>query len=139
MLGLTRDFVGNRRSAPIRFRMRAAGGTAGGKTMAMECGSDTRLVARGVIRPFADKRTAAIWADRTPKGFPSDLAKVSSRKLRALAAAIRLEDLWQPPGNHLEALAGNRAGPHSVRVNDQWRRWRDGDACDVEIVDYDGG
>jgi len=70
MRGLTRDFVAGRRSAPIRFRMRAAGGTAGGKTMAMECGSDTRLVARGVIRPFADKRTAAIWADRTPKGFP---------------------------------------------------------------------
>jgi len=95
-----------------------------------------------VIRSFADKRTAAIWADRMPKGFPSDLAKVSRRKLRALAAATRLEDLRHPPANHLEALAGDRAGQHSIRVNDQWRlcfAWRDGDAYGVEIVDYHGG
>lgn len=77
-----------------------------------------------------------------PKGFPSDLAKVSRRKLRMLAAARRLEDMGQPPGNHLEPLAGDRAGQHSIRVNDQWRLcfvWRDGDAYDVEIVDYHGG
>jgi toxin HigB-1 len=95
-----------------------------------------------VIRSFASKRTAAIWADRMPKGFPTDLAKVSRRKLRALAAATKLEDLRQPPANHLEALAGDRAGQHSIRVNDQWRLcfvWRDGDAYDVEIVDYHGG
>jgi toxin HigB-1 len=94
-----------------------------------------------VIQSFANKRTAAIWADRMPKGFPSDLAKVSRRKLRALAAATTLEDLRQPPANHLEALAGDRAGQHSIRVNDQWRLcfvWRDGDAYDVEIVDYHG-
>jgi proteic killer suppression protein len=70
-----------------------------------------------VIWSFADKRTAAIWADRMPKGFPSDLAKVSRRKLRALAAATDLEDLRQPPGNRLEALAGDRIGQHSIRVN----------------------
>jgi toxin HigB-1 len=95
-----------------------------------------------MIRSFASKRTAAIWADRMPKGFPSDLAKVSRRKLRALAAATALEDLRQPPANHLEALAGDRAGQHSIRVNDQWRLcfvWRDGDSYDVEIVDYHGG
>ena len=66
----------------------------------------------------------------------------SGSKLRALAAATRLEDLRQPPANHLEALAGNRLGQHSIRVNDQWRlcfTWRDGDAHDVEIVDYHGG
>jgi proteic killer suppression protein len=77
-----------------------------------------------------------------PKGFPSDLAKVSRRKLRMLAAATRLEDLRQPPANGLEALQGNRAGQNSIRVNDQWRLcfdWRDGDAYDVEIVDYHGG
>jgi toxin HigB-1 len=56
-----------------------------------------------------------------PRGFPSDLAKVSRRKLRTLAAATRLEELRQPPANHLEALAGDRAGQHSIRVNDQWR------------------
>jgi proteic killer suppression protein len=95
-----------------------------------------------VVRSFADKRTAAIWADRMPKGFPSDLAKVSRRKLRALAAATDLDDLRQPPGNRLEALTGDRVGRHSIRVNDQWRLcfiWRDGDAYDVEIVDYHGG
>ena len=77
-----------------------------------------------------------------PKGFPSDLAKASRRKLRMLAAAIRLDDLRQPPANHLEALTGNRAGQHSIRVNDQWRLcfiWRDGDAYEAEIVDYHKG
>jgi proteic killer suppression protein len=77
-----------------------------------------------------------------PKGFPSDLAKVSRRKLRALAAAIKLEDLRQPPANHLEALAGDRAGQYSIRINDKWRLcfiWLNGDAHDVEIVDYHGG
>ena len=83
-----------------------------------------------------------MWADRLPKGFPADLAKVARRKLRMLAAATRLEDLRQPPGNHLEALAGDRAGQHSIRVNDQWRLcfiWQEGDAHDVEIVGYQGG
>jgi proteic killer suppression protein len=92
-----------------------------------------------VIRSFADKRTAAIWMDRTPKGFPSDLAKAARRKLRMVAAATQLEDLRNPPGNRLESLAGDRAGQYSIRVNDQWRLcfvWRDGDAHDVEIVDY---
>jgi addiction module HigA family antidote len=69
----------------------------------------------------ADKRTAAVWADQMPKGFPSDLAKTARRKLRVLDAAVGLEDLRQPPGNHLEPLKGNREGQHSIRVNDQWR------------------
>ena len=74
-----------------------------------------------------------------PKGFPSDLAKVSRRKLRALAAAITLEDLRQPPANHLEALAGDRAGQHSIRVNDQFRIcfvWTDTGPTDVEITNH---
>jgi toxin HigB-1 len=54
-----------------------------------------------MIRSFADKRTAAIWDDRMPKGFPSDLAKVSRRKLRMLTAATRLEELRMPPANRL--------------------------------------
>ena len=77
-----------------------------------------------------------------PKGFPSNLGKVSRRKLRALAAATRLDDLRVPPANRLEALVGDRAGQHSIRINDQWRLcfvWRDGDAYDVEIADYHGG
>jgi toxin HigB-1 len=95
-----------------------------------------------MIRPFADKRTTAVWDDRTPKGFPSDLAKVSRRKLRTLAAAIKLEDLRQPPASHLERPAGDRVGQHSIRINDQWRLcfiWRAGGAYDVEIVDYHRG
>lgn len=56
-----------------------------------------------------------------------------------LDAAERLEDLRVPPGNRLERLRGERTGQHSIRINDQWRicfRWREGDARDVEIVDY---
>ncbi len=74
-----------------------------------------------------------------PKGFPSDLSKVSRRKLEV---ATRLEDLRTPPANRLEALSGDRAGQHSICDNGQWRLcfvWRDGDAYDVEIVDYHRG
>jgi len=59
-----------------------------------------------------------------------------------LAAATKLEDLRQPPANQLEALAADRAGQHSIRINDKWRlcfTWRDDDAYDVEIVDYHRG
>lgn len=61
------------------------------------------------------------------------------RKLVAVHSASALEDLRVPPGNHLEKLRGERAGQYSIRVNDQWRvcfRWSDGNAHDVEIVDY---
>lgn len=61
------------------------------------------------------------------------------RKLRMLDAAASLADLRVPPGNRLEQLRGDRAGQHSIRVNDQWRicfRWHEADAYDVEIVDY---
>ena len=94
---------------------------------------------RSVIRSFADRRTAAIWVDRMPKGFPNDLAKVARRKLRMLESATRLEDLRNPPGNRLETLVGDRTGQYSIRVNDQWRVcfvWREGDAYDVEVIDY---
>ena len=67
------------------------------------------------------------------------IARVALRKLAMLDAADRLDDLRLPPGNRLEALRGNRSGQHSIRVNDQWRicfRWQDGDAFEVEIVDY---
>jgi proteic killer suppression protein len=74
-----------------------------------------------MIRSFADKRTAAVWDDWMPKGFPSDLAKASRRKLRMLATATRLEELRTPPADRLEALSGNRAGQHSIGINDQWR------------------
>jgi proteic killer suppression protein len=71
--------------------------------------------------------------------LPSSLHRAMLRKLVMLDAAEQLEDLRVPPGNRLEKLRGDRAGQHSIRVNDQWRvcfRWRDGHAHDVEIVDY---
>lgn len=61
------------------------------------------------------------------------------RKLFLLDAAEKLEDLRIPPGNQLERLAGDRKGQYSIRINDQWRvcfRWEEGDAYEVEIVDY---
>jgi addiction module HigA family antidote len=80
-----------------------------------------------------------VFVGEVPKGFPSQIARVARRKLAALDVARRLDDLRQPPGNRLEALVGNRAGQHSIRINDQWRIcfvWRGSDAYDVEIVDY---
>jgi toxin HigB-1 len=67
------------------------------------------------------------------------IERVARRKLLFLGCAKRLDDLRIPPGNRLEALKGARPGTYSIRVNDQWRIrfvWRDGDAYDVEIVDY---
>jgi proteic killer suppression protein len=67
------------------------------------------------------------------------LNSVARRKLRQLEIAGRLEDLRVPPGNRLEALKGDRAGQHSIRINDQFRvcfRWTEGGATSVEIVDY---
>jgi proteic killer suppression protein len=92
-----------------------------------------------MIESFRDKRTAAVFRGQMPKGFPSDIANVARRKLRILDAATGLDDLRIPPANRLEPLAGNRAGQHSIRINDQWRLcfiWREGNAYDVEIVDY---
>jgi len=92
-----------------------------------------------MIESFRDKRTVAVFRGKMPKGFPLGIAKAARRKLRVLDAAGALEDLRSPPGNHLEALSGDRAGQHSIRVNDQWRvcfAWRDGGAHDVEITDY---
>ncbi len=69
----------------------------------------------------------------------TNIAVVARRKIRQLEIAGRLEDLRIPPGNRLEMLKGDRAGQHSIRINDQWRicfRWTDAGAEDVEIVDY---
>jgi len=92
-----------------------------------------------VIKTFKDQRTAAVFLGRMLKGFPSDIFAVAQRKLTTLHIYARLADLRAPPSNRLEALKGDRAGQHSIRVNDQWRicfAWRDGHAYDVEIIDY---
>lgn len=65
--------------------------------------------------------------------------RVALRKLRQVGSAESIEDLRVPPGNRLEALKGDRAGQHSIRINDQWRicfRWTDAGPEEVEIVDY---
>jgi toxin HigB-1 len=76
---------------------------------------------RFVIRSFRDKATEAVFNGESPKGFPADLVKVARRKLRYLDAASDLGDVRSPPGNRLEALAGDRKGQHSIRINDQFR------------------
>lgn len=92
-----------------------------------------------MIRSFADRETERLFARRPGRRFPVALHRVMLRKLVQLDAAERLDDLRVPPGNRLEALKGERRGQHSIRVNERWRvcfRWRDGDAHDVEMVDY---
>ena len=71
--------------------------------------------------------------------LPGDIQQRAYQKLVMLDSAIALDDLRVPPGNRLEALYGDRAGQHSIRINQQWRIcfiWQDGDAYDVEITDY---
>jgi proteic killer suppression protein len=92
-----------------------------------------------VIRSFRDKNTEAVFNGESPKRFPTDLVKVARRKLRYLNAADNLGDLRSPPGNRLEALAGDRNGQHSIRINDQFRVcfiWTSKGPTEVEIVDY---
>jgi proteic killer suppression protein len=92
-----------------------------------------------VIRSFADKTTAALFAGHRVRGLPPEIQRRAYAKLQVVDAADGLDFLRVPPGNRLEALGGNRAGQWSIRINDQWRicfRWRDGDAHDVEIADY---
>jgi len=92
-----------------------------------------------VIRSFRDRDTQRLFDRQPVRKLAPDLQRVALRKLRQLDAAASLEDLRVPPGNRLEKLSRDRAGQHSIRINDQWRvclRWVGGDAHDVEIVDY---
>lgn len=92
-----------------------------------------------MIRDFADKETEKIWQGTPSRRLRGDIQAIARRKLRMLNNASNLHDLRVPPANRLEALKGNRKRQHSIRINDQWRicfRWKDGDATDVQIVDY---
>jgi len=92
-----------------------------------------------VIRNFADRDTERLFRREVVRRWSADLQRATLRKLLVLDAAEALDDLRVPPGNRLEKLSGDRAGQYSIRINDRWRicfRWRDGDAYDVEIVDY---
>jgi len=91
-----------------------------------------------LIRSFRCRDTEALFHDRPVPRFRA-IERPARRNLLYLDAAVRLEDLRVPPGNRLEALKGDRAGQHSIRVNDQWRIcfvWREDEPHDVEIVDY---
>jgi toxin HigB-1 len=95
-----------------------------------------------VIRSFADDATEDVYYDDATKAarrLPKVLWPVIRRKLDAVHAARVLDDLRAPPGNRLEALKGNHAGRHSIRVNDQYRitfRFDAGDAWEVRCEDY---
>lgn len=92
-----------------------------------------------MIKSFADLDTERLFQREPVRRFGANVQRIMLRKLVAVDAAEALDDLRRPPGNRLEKLRKDRDGQHSIRVNDQWRvcfRWRDGDAYDVEIVDY---
>ena len=91
-----------------------------------------------MIRSFNDRDTEELFHRQASRRW-AGIARVALRRLRLLNRASTLGDLRVPPGNHLEALKGRRAGQYSIRVIDQYRicfRWRDGDARDVELTDY---
>ena len=92
-----------------------------------------------MIRMFAGAVTQALYDGVVPKTVPPVVAKRALSKLFLIDTVTRIEDLRVPPGNRLHRLSGDRAGQWSISVNDQWRIcfvWRDGDAYDVEFVDY---
>jgi len=92
-----------------------------------------------VIKTFNDAETEKIYQREHSRRLPSDIQQVALRKLRMINNAINFNDLRVPPANRLERLSGDRAGQHSIRVNDQWRicfEWRGSDAFNVEITDY---
>jgi len=91
-----------------------------------------------MIRSFGDKRTEALFRDEFVRDFQG-IARIAKRKLEAVNAAHRLDDLAIPPSNRLEKLKGDLKDFYSIRVNDQWRivfKWRNGEPHDVNITDY---
>lgn len=92
-----------------------------------------------MIESFADEETEKIFNGIVSRKLPPDIQKTARRKLAYLAEAEDLRDLLAPPGNRFEKLYGDRAGQHSIRINDKWRicfKWVGGNARDVEIDDY---
>jgi proteic killer suppression protein len=100
---------------------------------------NARRYIRAVIKSFRGRETKKLFHREYHRKLPQDVQKVAMRKVWMIDAAPDLNSLRVPPGNRLEALSGHRLGQHSIRINDQWRicfRWHDGNAYDVEIVDY---
>ena len=91
-----------------------------------------------MIRSFGDAETEKVFQHRHSKRYAA-FERVALRKLRQIHDASFVEELYEPPGNRLEKLKVDREGQWSLRINDQYRicfEWRDGDAFNVEIVDY---
>ncbi len=95
-----------------------------------------------MIKSFKCKETKKIYhRDISPK-FPYDIQRNAMKKLWMLDAAPDINSLRVPPSNHLKRLVGRRKEQYSIRINQQWRicfKWKDGDAYDVEIIDYHKG
>jgi len=92
-----------------------------------------------MIASFRDPETERLWRSGKSRRLPPDLHLRAFKKLAILNAAVALDNLKVPPGNCLEALRGDRAGQHSIRINRQYRvcfEWRNGNAFAVEIADY---
>lgn len=95
-----------------------------------------------MIVSFANKLAEDLFEDKKSKevrSFPNELHRAARRKILYLHDAAELVDLKVPPGNKLEALKGDLAGFHSIRINNQWRivfRWNNGNAVDVSVEDY---
>ncbi|MFD4420894.1 type II toxin-antitoxin system RelE/ParE family toxin [Agromyces sp. NPDC058484] len=92
-----------------------------------------------MIQSFANEDTQNVWQRRHVSRFGHDLQRMAHRKLLILDAAETLSDCASPPGNRLEKLSGDRAGQHSIRINDQYRicfSWTSSGPEDVEIIDY---
>lgn len=92
-----------------------------------------------MIQSFADRKTERLLHLQGSRRVPPAIQRVALRKLLQINAVYELRQLNVPPGNHLEALKGKRAGQHSIRINKQWRVcfvWKGSDAHDVEIEDY---
>jgi proteic killer suppression protein len=92
-----------------------------------------------MIKSFKDKETQKVFNQNYSKKLPESIQQRALRKLRMIEAARKIKDLRLPPGNRLEALKGGRSNLYSIRINRQWRicfTWNQGDAFNVEIVDY---
>jgi toxin HigB-1 len=92
-----------------------------------------------MIRSFADGETERLFTTGKSRKLPREIVRRALMRLNRLHAAAKLEDLRMPASHHLESLAGDRKGQHSIRINDQWRlcfRFDYGEAFDVAIVDY---
>jgi toxin HigB-1 len=92
-----------------------------------------------MIQSFKCKETEKLFNREYSRKLPSSIQRIAFRKLRMLHRSSSVDDLRVPPGNRLEVLSGNRKGQRSIRINEQWRIcfiWKEGDAFNVEIVDY---